>query len=371
MSAMSEFAVIESARGRCDAPAGEILCRHRMARAKAAFTTRRVPRDAMRMLLDDSVRPQAGDLMLARVDRIRQHARLELADGRRAHMYPGDEIVVCAGNRYAPDQFHAVVPERPGKCSLVAAGGIAARVLERHSAMKPATEITTLGVLAGADGRRLNVARFALAPRASAPGSPVVAAVLGTSMNSGKTATAVHLVHGLSRAGRRVASAKITGTGAGGDVWRARDAGAEIALDFTDAGHASTYCLDGAAIERIFETLLDELAWRGVDAVVVEVADGLLNVETSRLAASASFKERVDHVAFAASDAMGAIAGSQQLLDMGLPLRLVSGAMTQSPIAVREAVASTPVPVVGVDMLADPAFAVALLGGLDDEAAVA
>ncbi|MDP4360731.1 DUF1611 domain-containing protein, partial [Escherichia coli] len=69
---------------------------------------------------------------------------------------------------------------------------------------------------------------------------PVVLS-LGTSMNAGKTLTSTSLVRGFKRAGLQVAALKITGTGAGGDMWIVRDAGADVALDFTDAGFASTY----------------------------------------------------------------------------------------------------------------------------------
>ena len=42
-----------------------------------------------------------------------------------------------------------------------------------------------------------------------------------------------------------------TGTGAGIDVWLMSDAGADMVLDFTDAGFASTHRLSGAELETI------------------------------------------------------------------------------------------------------------------------
>ena len=333
----------------------------RLRRAKWAFTTRRVPADAARCILTGPVALHPGDLVLARVDRLRQHARLELVDGRRAYMHVGDEIVVSLGNRYAPDQFHAVVPEALGSCCLVAAGGLAARVLGRHEALKPATEITLLGVMADAQGRALNLSRHALDAGGRRSRPPVVTAVLGTAMNSGKTTTAVHLVHGLVRAGIRVGLAKITGTGAGGDLWRARDAGAEVAVDFTDAGYASTYCVPAREIEAILQALLQHLADAGVDVAVIEIADGLLHMETERLVASPCFASCVDHVIFAAGDALGAEAGTARLRRMGLEVQLISGALTQSPLAIQEAEQAVDVPVVAAAQLAQPSFALATI----------
>jgi exosome complex RNA-binding protein Csl4 len=71
----------------------------RILKAKAAFTTRRVNLKAAVTLVRKDATPQAGDLVLARVDRIGQHQRIELVNGRRARMLVGDEIVVAYGNR--------------------------------------------------------------------------------------------------------------------------------------------------------------------------------------------------------------------------------------------------------------------------------
>lgn len=90
----------------------------------------------MKTLLTGMFTPQPGDLVLARVEQIGNHTKLELTDGRRALMFPGDEIVVCYGNRYAPDQFESTVPVDMSPCDLVAAGGIASREMTRHQRMK-------------------------------------------------------------------------------------------------------------------------------------------------------------------------------------------------------------------------------------------
>ena len=78
-------------------------------KAKRSFTTRRVPAGDMRTIVRRDVRPQPGDLVLAKVVAIGSHRRLESPAGRRATLFPGDEIIVCYGNRYAPDQFEAIV----------------------------------------------------------------------------------------------------------------------------------------------------------------------------------------------------------------------------------------------------------------------
>jgi hypothetical protein len=51
--------------------------------------------------------------VLAEVTRIGQHKGIELASGRKAALYCGDEVLLAYGGRYAPDQFDALVLADP------------------------------------------------------------------------------------------------------------------------------------------------------------------------------------------------------------------------------------------------------------------
>ena len=183
--------------------------------------------------------------------------------------------------------------------------GVASTVLSRHGATRAPTVLRPIGLVGQRDGARINLAQYAL-PLRQAPKAASVVAVLGASMNAGKTTAAAALVRGLRNAGRRVAAAKVTGTGAGGDVWLMADSGAERVLDFTAAGVPSTYRLPFPDVERVFRTLTGELMASGVDAIVLEVADGILQRETRWLATSEAFRDTVDGVLFAVRDALSA-----------------------------------------------------------------
>ena len=334
-----------------------LLNAKRIAALKTPFSTRRVPRSAFATLLGGDAGPAPGDLVLARIDKIGQHRHLELVSGRRSRLYVGDEIALAYGNRYAPDQFEAEVPADLGKCHMVAAGGIASRVVTRHGKIRAATAIEPLGLLGDRNGRRLNLADFALARPAPVPVAPYCVAVLGTSMNAGKTETAANIIRGLRAAGLRVGAAKVTGTGSGGDLWAMADAGAQTVLDFTDAGLASTYLAAPEQVRAVMHTLLDNLAATDVDAVVFEVADGLFQRETMELVKSADFANAVDAVVFAAGDAMGSAGGVQWLRTLELPVSVAAGVLTNSPLARREAASATGLPVLSLSDLSSSAVA--------------
>ena len=335
---------------------GEPLGLARLERAKRAFTTRRIPFESgMRLLRSGN--PRAGDLVLARIEALGQHQRLESPHGRRAQLYDGDEIVVAFGERYAPDQFEAVVPDDLGPCDLVAGGGVAGKVLSRHAKMRRATRIQPIGLVADSFGRPVNLSRHALSQRPLREGRPQVVAVAGTSMNAGKTTTAAGLIHGLSRAGLKVVATKVTGTGSGGDVWSMVDAGATRVLDFTDMGHASTAGLPLEQVERTALSLIAHCAVEAPDAIVVEIADGVLQRETAFLLSSPAFRAAIDGVLFAAGDALGAVGGRDWLMAHGHRVAGVSGLVSASPLATREAEAAMGMPVLTLDQLRDPVLA--------------
>lgn len=111
-----------------------LLTPQRLSQVKVAYTARHLDLGRRFTLVTDRA-PRHGDLVVATVVAIGQHQKLELATSRRSVLYPGDEVLVAAAGRYAPDQFEAELAEDLGPCDLVAAGGIAARTRSAHSKM--------------------------------------------------------------------------------------------------------------------------------------------------------------------------------------------------------------------------------------------
>jgi hypothetical protein len=341
-------------------PAQRAALLERLEQAKQAFVTRRVDL-AEAWALSRRHAPRTGDLVLATVTELGHHSRIELSNGRRAQLYVGDEIVVAYGQRYAPDQFEAIVPKAFGPCQLVAGGGIAAKMLARHAQTRKPTEIAPSGVLVGADGSPLNLCQFALSRPTQWPIARNVIAIVGTSMNAGKTTLAANLIRGLTLGGVRVGACKVTGTGSGGDLWNMIDAGAVHAFDFTDVGYSTTAGLDIAAVDRAANTLVSHIEELGADVIVVEIADGLLQRETAALLDPCStFSSRIDSLFLAAADSMGAHAGAEWLRARSLPLRAISGLLTASPLASLEAQTATGVDVIPTKVFADLNYAAKL-----------
>ena len=241
-------------------------------RAKWAFTTRRVNRADVAGVGEMTHKFRAGDLVLCEISKLGQHKKIQLSNQRPSTSYKGDLVVLCLGDRYAPDQFMGKAAWQGEHLDLLAGGGIAGIVEKAHASMAAPTQLRPVGLVQDHMGLNINIDRYAL-ERTTIPNDVTVLGVFGASMNAGKTTAAVSLAHGLSKAGFKVAGVKATGTGAFGDFNAFEDASVPV-TDFTDAGFSSTYRVPLNDIERGFETLVGQAAESGAEVVVVEIADG-------------------------------------------------------------------------------------------------
>lgn len=321
----------------------------RIEKARRSYITRNVDLSDASRVIDR--KPGQGDLVLARLDRIRQHTRLENIYGRREFIFPGDEMILAAGNRYATSQFHAELPASLGQCHLVAAGGIAATMLQRSRQVKAATEITLLGVLANAENQPLNLMQYRTLKRAAvcAELSIPVLLVLGSDMDSGKTSLACAAINSFTSVGYKVAAAKLTGTGAGPDYWKMRDSGAYRVMDFLDAGLPSTPGMSSAELtEMLFDFKADAID-NGADLLIVEVADGVMQSDNQALLSSSRFVSQFNGALVAGDSAVAAVMAAQAVIHAGVPVLGIGGVFTRSPLSMEEVSNNTGLPVLTLE----------------------
>ena len=301
---------------------------------------RRVPESRMVRIVPRKAPPFEGQIVVAQVDSIGKNARVELPTGRAKALHAGDVFAAVFGNRYATNQFEGYARAEGDMCEMLSMGGLCGLVVSAHSSMKEPTKLRLLGALADQDGQPLYMRDFALPP-VTTKNRPHVTAVCGTTMDSGKTYTAMSVLRGLVQAKRSVASIKLTGTACCQDAWKMRDAGATLVFDFVDGGHASTYLCSIKDLMTLFETLRSQAAAQGVQHIVMEIADGLLQRETAALLGHRPFLSAVDSWVLAAADPLGAAGALAILRRAGLEPRAISGLLTCSPLAMREAEAAT------------------------------
>lgn len=312
-------------------------------RVQIPYALRRIPPSSFAHLQPYGAEPEVGNVVLASVEKLGRNARLELANGRAATLHEGDLVAAVFGNRYATEQFEGYAQADGNTCHLLSMGGLCGTVVTRHAAVAEPTKLRLLGAFADPSAQPLRLRDFARLP-ARTNHRPRVLVVCGSSMDAGKTHTAMSVIRGLHRAGQPVAGIKLTGTAAGRDTWSMYDAGACAALDFTDGGYPSTYlCTTGQLID-LHELLLGHAAAEGARWVVIEIADGLFQQETAALLRSSRFGSTIAAWLFATSDPLAAAHGVRTLRQLGVEPVAISGVITQSPLAMQEATTATGVP---------------------------
>jgi hypothetical protein len=309
-------------------------------RTRVSYALRWVPGQSISTLLPCPLTPKAGDIVLARFEKIGKNAALELATGRRCTLHEGDLLAVVFGNRYATLQFEGYARLNGDSCDLLSMGGLCGLVESKHAKAADPSKLRLLGALGDRNGSPLNLRDFALGHLPS-PHQPQIIVVCGTSMDAGKTHAVMSIIMGLCKQGLQVAGIKLTGTATGKDTWNMLDAGACVALDFVDGGFPSTYLSSLDELLNLYNLLISRAAAEGASWVVVEIADGLLQRETAALLQDPSFTTSVHAWIFAAGDPLAAAGGVSVLRGWGIEPLAISGVVSMGSLGIKEVQAAT------------------------------
>lgn len=319
-----------------------VLSEEIKSRMKVSYVARRVPRASLHMQLGIPADPASGDVVLARVETIGKNTTLELVEGRRCTLHEGDLVVVAFGNRYATLQFEAYARSQGDRCDLLSMGGLCGLVESKHDSVSEPSKLRILGAIGDAEGNPVRLSDHALSPALSPrQAAPRVIGVCGTSMDAGKTYTVRSAILGIRREGLRVAAIKLTGTASGRDTFSMLDAGASPALDFIDAGHPSTYLCSVKELMDIFGVLVSQATAQRADCIVIEIADGLVQRETTALLTSPGFTRSINGWLLAANDAPGAAGAVSILKAWGITPLAITGNASRSPLVRQEVEAAT------------------------------
>jgi hypothetical protein len=284
-------------------------------------------------LVSECESTRAGDVVVVRaLTDSATYNMLELPTGRLAKINPGDLLIGVLGRRRALKGFVGDVPPtlRSGdELHLLNMGGVIGHCTGHHSSLGDAIKLEVLGLVCNEDGRVLNIADAALPPRTSLGETAPIVMIAGTSMNSGKTYAATELIKQATRAGLRVAAAKLSGVACLRDTLNMSDHGAIATASFLDCGLPST--VDVADLAPSAKAIIARLNEATPDLIVIELGDGILggySVET--VFADIELLEATAALVFCASDYVGAWGGIELLRRKGVEVDVISGSVTDS-----------------------------------------
>jgi hypothetical protein len=276
---------------------------------------------------------KAGDVVVVRaLTDSATYNMLELPTGRLAKINPGDLLLGVLGRRRALKGFVGDVPpslQQGDQLHLLNMGGVIGYCTGHHSSLGDAIKLEVIGLACDETGRVLNIADAALPPRATLGESAPIVMIAGTSMNSGKTYAATELIKQATRAGLRVAAAKLSGVACLRDTLNMSDHGAVTTASFLDCGLPST--VDIADLAPSAKAIIARLNESSPDLIVIELGDGILggySVET--IFDDFELLEATAAVVFCASDYVGAWGGIELLRRRGVEVDVISGSVTDS-----------------------------------------
>jgi hypothetical protein len=232
---------------------------------------------------------------------------------------------------------------------LLARSGLVGRVLSKSGKVISPTVIKALGYACNSSGEILNTKDYSLInPKNSTKKFPRAKLILvvGTAMNSGKSAACTACVYALTVNKKEVRAAKVTGTASLKDILGMNDAGATYYADFSFLGYPSTYLIDESEVVGIFNNIDLKYANNKDNYWVVEFADGINQRETAMLLNHPDIKNRIHKLIFCAADSFGAIGGLEILKKkFDLAPDAISGICSSSPLHIKEMREYTDIPV--------------------------
>jgi hypothetical protein len=277
--------------------------------------------------------PRAGDVVVVRaLTDSATYNQLELPTGRLAKINPGDVLVGVLGSRRALKGFVGDVPATVAagdELHLLNMGGVIGCCTGHHSSLSDAIRVQVLGLVADEQGRVRNIADAALTLRQHLGESAPLVLVAGACMNSGKTFAATELIKQATRAGLRVAAAKLSGVACLRDTLNMADHGAVATASFLDCGLPSTVGIgDLAPVAKAIIARLNECA---PDLIVIELGDGIIGgYSVESVFDDEELRAATAALVYCASDYVGAWGGIEWFARRGLTVDLVAGSVTDA-----------------------------------------
>jgi hypothetical protein len=322
---------------------------------KKTLITRDIHDYTLREDLANAYQPKAGDVAMFEIIEIGKHQSVQSDQIRNVAIFPGDRILAAWADRYATSQYEGYVPtEFFDEYHILGAGGAIGIVKSKNASLDDIepTTVKLVGYCCNESGEVIN-SKFYKKERVgfngTVPNNAKIVLSIGSTMDSGKTTTAAFTARGLKATGKNVAFIKFTGTAYSKDKDFVNDCGADVTCDFSDMGYPSTFMCEKADLLDVYQSLLKKLEPHKPDYIVMEIADGLLQRETSFLLQDKAFMSTIHSVVFSCGDSLSAIHGVEILAKYGIKPCVLSGRFTMSPLLIEEVKNYLGLPVLTID----------------------
>lgn len=262
---------------------------------------------------------------------------LELPSGRMSKIKKGDILAVALGSRMALQGFVGHLPKSlkvDDVIHLLNFGGVAGVCTSAN--IQEVGEPLRVRVLGGIvrKGKLLNIGQASkFKPVSNMKSDVALIITTGTSMDSGKTTVAIEITKTLTRMGVKLAGAKLTGVGAQRDLFKMCDYGVYESVSFTDCGITSTANMPDDQMVDVAKGAIEHLSKSNPDAIMVEFGDGFMGkYGVNAILKDPQIQANVRFHIGCARDPVGAIGLANACENLGLPLDVISGPVTDNKV---------------------------------------
>ncbi len=225
---------------------------------------------------------------------------LELPNGRMRGVIGGEMVIGALGERFATLEATGTWKKVGAdlKMNVLTGAGLLGKLTSKSAFIPNMMEVLYKGHVVRNDSK-LTMQGF-IEPIVDVPFNTPVVLFVGTSMSAGKTTSARIVTNLFKLAGYKVVGAKLTGAGRYKDILAIKDVGADVVMDFVDAGLPSSI-YPKEKYKEILRHLLSRIALQKADVAIIEIGASPLEPYNGDCAIEA-IRDHVRCTILAASD---------------------------------------------------------------------
>ncbi len=258
--------------------------------------------------------------------------KVEEIGGKTLELEEGMTIAGVLCERKAVKGFVGKMPEKVASgdvLDFIGGGGAVGKCVSSFEELGDPYPVEVKGLVRNGD-EVLNVQDFSVDMDTELNGCEPLVMVSGTRMDSGKTTLAANIIEEISDRGYSVGAAKLTGFTRQRDRLKMKRHGAEVSMDFVDAGLLSS----SNGTEEVIcaaKGVLNHVSNTGVDVIVVELGGGIIGYDN--VYEVLTEEEIVDNVCYNAvtvMDPVAAVGAKRMLGEKGVNVDVFSGPATDT-----------------------------------------
>jgi len=251
----------------------------------------------------------------------------EHLSGRLGKLFQKDIIPAVLGQRKALKEYSGKIPNviNPGdELYFLCESGLVGEIQGFNESWGQPMKVKVIGSVIK-NGKQLNIKDFDIDSKDTIENSAPIIAIVGTSMDCGKTTMICKSAEHFKSNGDKIARAKRTGVAFMQDPLKMIDAGIHPVIDFVDAGLPST-CGDSKKAINAAISVIKKVNNSKPHAIIAEFGDGIMGeYNVSNILKNEWFHKQIKVLIVSANDLTGVWGAKQIINSMGLKIDLITG----------------------------------------------